>query len=68
MKIQIEVDDSTAKILIQKSGAKSLSAAVRSAIREFIAIKKRTSIMNLRGKIDFEPGYDIIKLRRQKTS
>lgn len=48
------------------SGAKSKTAAVTQALREFIARREQKKLVALFGQLDWDPGYDY-KAERSRT-
>jgi Arc/MetJ family transcription regulator len=47
-------------------GYPTKKATVNEALREFIQRRKQMRILELVGKIDFDPNYDYKKLRRRR--
>jgi Arc/MetJ family transcription regulator len=50
---------------LRLSGAKTKKDAVRLALEELVAGRKRRDLKEIRGKIEFAAGYDYKKLRRR---
>ena len=45
---------------------KTKKAAVTEALREYIQRRKQLRILDLAGRIDYDPGYDYKALRRRR--
>lgn len=66
MRTNIVLDDDLLDEAIRVSGIKTKKDVVHEALRVFIATKKRKSLLDLAGKIEFAPGYDYKSLRKDK--
>jgi Arc/MetJ family transcription regulator len=66
MRTNIVLDDDLLDEAIRVSGIKTKKDVVHEALRTFIATKKRKSLLDLEGKIEFSPGYDYKSLREDK--
>lgn len=67
MRTNIVLDDDLLAEAARLSGIKTKKDLVHEALRVFIASKKRKSLLDLRGKIEFAPDYDH-KVLRNKDS
>jgi Arc/MetJ family transcription regulator len=65
MRTNIVIDDNLMEEALRLSGAKTKKDAVRRALEEFIAGRKRLDLKEIRGKIKFAVGYDYKKLRNR---
>lgn len=66
MRTNIVLDDDLLDEAIRVSGIKTKKDVVHEALKVFIATKKRKSLLDLAGKIEFAPGYDYKALRTDK--
>jgi len=48
---------------LQVSGERTKAAAVTQALREFIARRRQKGVLELAGKLEWDPGYDYKKDR-----
>ena len=58
MRTNIVLDDQLMDEAARLSGIRTKKALVHAALQVFIATKKRKSLLDLEGKIEFAPGYD----------
>jgi Arc/MetJ family transcription regulator len=58
MRTNIVLDDDLVAEATKLSGIKTKKELVNEALRVFVASKKRKSLLDLRGKIQFAEGYD----------
>jgi Arc/MetJ family transcription regulator len=63
VRTNIVLDDDLIAEASRLSGIKTKKELVQEALRVFIASKKRKNLLDLRGKIEFAPGYDYKTLR-----
>jgi len=63
MRTNIVLDDELVGEASRITGIKTKKDLVDEALRVFIASKKRKNLLDLRGKIEFAPGYDYKALR-----
>jgi Arc/MetJ family transcription regulator len=66
MRTNIELDDDLIAEAARLSGIKTKKDLVHEALRVFIATKKRKSLLDLKGRIEFAPGYDYKLLREDQ--
>jgi Arc/MetJ family transcription regulator len=65
MATNLDLDPELVKRALALSGAPTKKAAVTAALREFIARREQRQILELFGKLEWEPGYDY-KLERSR--
>jgi Arc/MetJ family transcription regulator len=63
----LKLDDALIDLAVKAGGHKTKQAAVNAAIAEYVQRRNRLRILELGGKVDFDPGWDYKKLRRGKT-
>ena len=66
MRNGIKIDEKLVETARKAGRHRTDSAAVRAALSEYIRRHERPSILDLFGKIDFDPEYDYKALRRAK--
>jgi len=66
MRTNIVLDDDLVAEAMRLSGIKTKKELVHEALRELVAHKKRKSLLDLRGKIEFAPDYDYKALRTRE--
>jgi Arc/MetJ family transcription regulator len=66
MRTNIVLDDALIAEAARLSGISTKKELVHEALRVFIATKKRKNLLDLRGKIEFTPGYDHKALRSRE--
>ena len=66
MRTNIVLDDELLSEAIRVSGIKTKKDVVHEALKILVATKKRKSLLDLEGKIEFAPGYDYKSLRANK--
>jgi Arc/MetJ family transcription regulator len=62
MRISIEIDDQLIAQAKKAAGKRSTKTVVEMAL-EYLARTKPMKIMKLRGKVEFEPGWDYKSMR-----
>ncbi|MEA2563484.1 MAG: hypothetical protein QOH06_4988 [Acidobacteriota bacterium] len=67
MRTNIVLDDALVAEAARLSGINTKKELVHEALRVFIATKKRKNLLDLRGKIEFTPGYDHKALRSRES-
>lgn len=65
MRTNIVLDDELVREAAELTGIRTKKDLVNEALRVLVATRKRRSLLELRGKIRFAPGYDHRKLRRR---
>jgi hypothetical protein len=63
MRTNIVLDDDLIEEAARLSGIRTKKDLIHEALRVFIATRKRKSLLDLAGKIEFAPGYDYKALR-----
>jgi Arc/MetJ family transcription regulator len=66
MRTNIDLDDDLLAEAARLSGIKTKKELVHQALLVFVAVKKRKSLLDLAGRIEFAPGYDYKALRGGK--
>ena len=64
LRTNIILDDNIVKTAFRYSKAKTKKDLIHEALREFIQVKQKLNLRDLRGKIEFKQGYDYKKLRK----
>ena len=67
MRTNVVLDDELVKEARQVTGIKTKRELVNEALRVLIETRKRKSLLDIMGKIEFDPGYDHRKLRRDRS-
>ena len=68
MRTNIVLDDDLVEEAARLSGIRTKKDLVHEALRVFIATKRRKSLLDLAGKIQFAPGYDYKALRQDRAA
>jgi Arc/MetJ family transcription regulator len=63
MRPNIVLDEDLVKEAFRHSRARTKKALVHEALEELIRVRKRRSLLDLKGKVRFAKGYDHKKLR-----
>lgn len=66
MRTNIVLDDDLMAEATRLTGIKTKKDLVHEALRVLVATRKRKSLLDLRGKIEFAPGYDHKALREDQ--
>jgi Arc/MetJ family transcription regulator len=66
MRTNIVLDDGLVAEAARLSGIKTKKDLVNEALKVYIAVKKRKSLLDLAGKIELAPGYDYKALRKDE--
>lgn len=66
MATNLAIDDRLIEEALRIGHHKTKKEAVSSALKEYIQRRKQLQILDLAGKIDFDPKYDYKTLRRRK--
>lgn len=66
MPTNLGIDDGLLEEAHKLGGQKTKKATVTEALKEYIQRRKQLRILDLVGKIDFDPKYDYKKLRRRR--
>ena len=65
MPTNLALDDKLIAEAVKIGGHKTKRAAVTTALQEYIRMKKRMRILDLFGKVDFDPAWDYKAARRR---
>ena len=65
MATNLAIDDRLLKAALRVGGHRTKKATVTEALEEYIRRRKQTRVIDLFGKIDFDPTYDYKKQRRR---
>ncbi len=65
MRTNVVLDDDLVEEARKLTGIKTKRELVNEALRVLIQTRRRRSLLDLMGKIDFAPGYDYKKLRTE---
>ena len=63
MRTNIDLDDELVAQALRLSGLRTKRELVHEALRVFVALKGRKSLLDLRGKIELTPDFDHKTLR-----
>jgi Arc/MetJ family transcription regulator len=66
MATNLAIDDRLLNEALKVGGHRTKKATVTEALEEYVRRRKQMSIIELFGKIDFDPDYDYKKQRRRK--
>ena len=66
MATNLAIDPALIDRALSVSGEKTKKAAVTKALREFIARREQRLLIDLFGKLDWDPGYDYKAERSRK--
>jgi len=65
MATNLAIDDRLLNEALRLGGHKTKKATVTEALEEYIRRRKQMRVIDLFGKIDFDPAYDYKKQRRK---
>ena len=63
MRTNIVLDDELIAEAARLTGIKTKKALVQEALRTLIKVRKRRNLLDLRGKVTFDPDYDYKEFR-----
>jgi Arc/MetJ family transcription regulator len=66
MRTNIVLNDDLVREAFRHSHARTKKALVHEALEELIRVRKRRSLLELKGKVRFAKGYDYKKLRADR--
>lgn len=66
MATNLSVDPELINQALRVSGEKTKAAAVTKALREFIARRSQRSLLDLAGKLDWDPAFDYKRERSRR--
>ena len=64
MATNLKLDDALIEKVVKLGGFKTRQEAVNSALEEFVERRERLRILELKGKIQFDPQWDYKRMRR----
>jgi Arc/MetJ family transcription regulator len=67
MRTNIVLDDELVAEASRVTGIKTKKDLVHEALRVLIATRTRKNLLDLKGKIEFAPGYDYKELREDRS-
>jgi Arc/MetJ family transcription regulator len=67
MPTNLKLDDRLIEATVKLGNFKSKQQAVNAAMAEFVQRRQRLRILDLGGKIDFDPKWDYKKMRRSRS-
>ena len=67
MPTNLKLDDKLIDETVKLGDFKSKQEAVNTALAEFVNRRKRLRILELEGKIDFDPEWDYKKMRGKRS-
>jgi Bacterial antitoxin of type II TA system, VapB len=65
MATNLALDDQLIMDAVKLGGHKTKREAVTTALKEYVKSKKRLGILEMFGKVDFDPKWDYKSLRRR---
>jgi len=66
MATNLAIDDELLEEALRVGGQRTKKATVNEALREYVQRRRQLAVLELFGKIDFDPGYDYKKARQRK--
>jgi len=66
MATNLAIDDNLLEEALKIGGQKTKRATVTEALQEYIQRRKQQQVVELFGKVDWDPKYDYKKQRRRK--
>ena len=66
MATNLKLDDTMIAEAVKIGGHKTKQAAVSAAIAEYVERRRRLRLLELEGKLDFDPGWDDKEMRRRR--
>ena len=63
MRTNIVLDDDLVAAAFRVSSARTKKALVHEALRELVRLRNRKSLLELKGRVRFAPGYDYKEAR-----
>ena len=65
MRTTVNIDDSLFQDVLRLTRAKSKTEAIRTALTEYLRMKRKEKILAMRGRLDINPDWE--KLRQEET-
>lgn len=66
MATNLAIDDKLIEEAREIGGHRTKKAAVTEALQEYIQRRKQRQMLNLLGRIDYDPGYDYKRQRKKR--
>jgi Arc/MetJ family transcription regulator len=66
MPTNLAIDDKLIEEAREIGGHRTKKAVVTEALQEYIQRRKQLGMLNLLGRIDYDPGYDYKRQRKKK--
>jgi Arc/MetJ family transcription regulator len=66
MPTNLAIDDALIEEALRIGGHRTKKATVTEALQEYIQRRKQVKVLDLFGKIEFDPDYDYKKQRRRR--
>lgn len=66
MPTNLAIDDELLEEALDAGGFRTKRETVNQALREFLQRRKRLELLQLVGKVDYDPGYDYKRERRSR--
>jgi Arc/MetJ family transcription regulator len=66
MATNLAIDDRLLEEALELGGHKTKKDTVNEALREYIQRRKQLEILDLFGKVEFDPGYDYKRQRKRR--
>ena len=63
MRTNVVIDDDLLDEAVKLSGVKTKKEVIARALSEFVATRKRSNLLDLEGKIEFNADYDYKSMR-----
>ncbi len=67
MLTNVKLEDGLIGEAVKAGGHKTKQAAVNAAMAEYVARRNRLRILELAGKVEFDPAWDYKKMRRGRS-
>lgn len=58
MATNLSIDPALIELALEVSGERTKKAAVTKALQEFVARRRQKRLLELMGKLEWDPGYD----------
>ncbi len=68
MATNLSIDPALIERALEVSGERTKKAAVTLALEEFIARRRQRGLLELMGKLEWDPGYDFKQERQRGTT
>jgi len=61
MRTTLNIDDCLFQDLLRLTAAKTKTEAVRTALKEYLRMKRKEKLLALRGKVDIDPDWQSLR-------